>query len=328
MFNLRSLTISTSYLLLNGIEWENILVDHLPNLKHFQLKMSFQFPQCNDIDNEVDEFLATFQTNFWIEKHQWFVRCDWNSSNPFNHAILYTLPYAFNDFHFTNESSSKSTLPNEEDYWLYNRVQILQLENNKLNSFLSFSIQFPNISHLDIILPFNTNFLFNIPSLNHLKSLDITLLSGDSAYDQLQFLINRAPHLHLLRFSHLFDLEMMLFKITNPSIRRLDFFTKESMLYSWYFNLKQCLALAHSSLGQQCQTLVIDVENRTNIIDLINHMTNLQSIIFQCKDDKWKFGTSAINDDEFIQWLHEHLPVTCSISRQIDRTSIIQIWIR
>ncbi|CAF3217617.1 unnamed protein product [Rotaria sp. Silwood2] len=327
MLNLRYLTLSTSYILLNGNEWKKILINFLPNLKIFQLKMDFHFPESNNLEDKVDELLDTFQTDFWIQKHRWFVRCDWNPSNAFSQAILYTLPYAFHDFHFINESCSKSTCPNEEDYWCYNQVQILQHENSISDNFEYFPIQFPNISHLEIILPFNEKLLSNIPSLDHLISLDVTLLPGDSVYNQLQLLLNRAPRLHLLRFSHVSDLEIILFKIQNTSIRRLDFFTKESMLYSWYFNKEQCIALANSSLGRQCQTLVIDIKHRTNVHDLINNMSNLQSLIFQCKDDKWNHKTSSSTNDELIQWLHGYLPSTCSISRNINQTSILQVWI-
>ena len=328
IINLQYLTLRTSYLLLDGNEWENLLINYLPNLKVFQFKMDFQFPENTNLEDQVDELLNTFQTDYWIKKHQWFVRCDWNPSNPFNQAILYTLPYAFNDFNFLNEFHSKSTCYNEKDYWSYNHVNILQHESNLSNNFIYLPIRFLNISHLEIILPFNEKFLSNILSLDHLYSLDVTLLPGDSVYYQLQTLLNLASNLHLLRFSHLSDFEMMLFKIFNKSIRRLDFFTKESMLYSWYFNKEQCITLANSSLGQQCQTLVIDVKNRTNIIDLINHMPNLQSLTFQCKDDKWNNKVSSIINDELLQWLNEHLPFTCSIFRHKDQTSIIQIWIR
>ena len=100
------------------------------------------------------------------------------------------------------------------------------------------------------------------------------------------------------------------------------------MLYSWYFNKEQCISLANSSLGQQCQNLVIDIKNRTNILDLINNMSNLQSLTFQCKDDKWNNRKMLVINDELLQWLHEHLPSTCSIMRQTNQTSIIQLWIR
>ncbi|CAF3460064.1 unnamed protein product [Rotaria socialis] len=326
--NLRYLTLTTTYLILNGHEWQNILSQYLPKVELFRLKMDFHFRQGNNIECKIDELLDTFQTHFWIIKHRWFVRCDWNPSNAFNQASLYTLPYAFDDLNFISESNSKSTCPNKHDFSCYNHVRTLQIESTASNHFVYFPIQFSNISHLEIFLPFNEQFLCNIPSLDRLKSLDVTLLPGDTVYDQLQLLLDRAPRLHLLRFSHLSDLESRLFEIHNASIRRLEFFTKESMLYSWYFDKQQCLSLANSSLGRQCQTLVVDVNDRNNVNDLIKNMKNLQSLVCQCKEDKWTHRKISSVNDEFIQWLTEHLPSTCSISRNAYENSIIQMWIR
>ncbi|UJR32646.1 hypothetical protein I4U23_020106 [Adineta vaga] len=181
---------------------------------------------------------------------------------------------------------------------------------------------------LYLILPFNEEFLRNISSLNHLKSLDVTLLSSPSAYEQLQCLLNRAPHLYLLRFSHLSDLDVTLFSLTNQSIRRVDFFNKQSMIYNSYFNTDECHSLASSPLGRQCQTLVIDVQHRNDILNLINTMTNLRSLTFQCKDDRGKQKLLSTMNDELIQWFHEQLPSTCSISRDTHVSSILQMWIR
>jgi hypothetical protein len=325
MTNLRSLTYHRSHLFLKGNEWEDIFIQYLPNIKYFRCKMNFQFSPIDDIEDKIDELLATYQTDFWIKKHQWFVQCDWNPTDPLNHASLYTLPYNFNDFHLPNELYSKSTCLNNEDFWSYEQVKNLQCKQNISDHC---PIQFPNLSQLELILPFNENLFFHIPSLDHLTSLDVTLLPDDSVYDQLQSVLNRAPHLYLLRFSHLSELKMILFQLKNPSIRRLDFFTKESTLCSWYLNREYCLALANSSLGQQCQILVIDVEHRTNVMDLINHMTKLQSLTFECKEDKWNYKPSISTMDELLQWFHEHLPSTCSISRDINKTSIFRLWIR
>ena len=326
MPNLRSLTYNRSFLGLKGDEWEEIFLRYLTKVRSFRLRMNFQFAPTDHIEDKVDELLATFQTDFWMKKHRWFVRCDWNSHDPFHHASLYTLPYAFRDFHLTNGLDSKSTCPNEDDdCWSYEQVRDLICEKNISNSC---PIKFLHLDHLQIILPFNENFFLNIPALDHLTTLDVTLLPDESVYDQLQTVLNRALHLDLLRFSHLSELEMVLFQLKNSSIRRLDFFTKESMIYSWYFNREQCIALADSSLGQQCQTLGIDVEHRTSILELFNRMTKLQSLTFRCEDDKRKYRSSMSTTDELLQWFHEHLPSTCSIARHVDQTSIFRLWIR
>lgn len=326
--HLRSLNITTSYLLLDGDEWQAILVEHLPHLTRFQFKMSFQFPQNYNVDDAADELLATFQTDFWLKKRQCFVRCEWNAADPFNGASLYSLPCPFTEYRFNNELCAKSTLPKQVECHSYDHVKSLQYESSTLNQSVCTSARFPNLSHLAIILPFNDEFLRSISPLHHLKSLDVTLLSNESAYEQLQRLLNLAPQLYLLRFSHLSDLSTALFAMTNASIRRLDFFNKQSMIYSWYFDKDQCHSLASSLLGRQCQTLAIDVQHRSNVLDLIDRMTELRSLTFQCKDDKGYQKLLTTADDELVQWFRQHLPSTCSICRDAHLSSILQMWIR
>lgn len=327
-FNLRRLTLSIFSTLIDGNEWQNILSQCLPKIEAFRLKMEFNLPQTSSIENSINRLLDTFQTNFWIRKHRWFVRCDWNPSNTLDQVLLYTLPYAYEDFNFLNEFHSKSTSSKQVDYKCYSRVRTLQYSSNPSHYFANYSIQFRNISQLILFLPFNQKFLYNIPSLYHLIFLDVSLLPGDTVYAQLQLLLDLAPHLHTLRFSHLSDLDGRLFKIENSSIRRLEFFTKESSLYAWYFTKQQCIELANSPLGRQCQTLVIDIKERTSINDLIENMINLQSLIFECKQDKSANKKVSQTNDEFLEWLKSNLPPTCLISRHSSENTIIQVWIR
>lgn len=70
------------------------------------------------------------------------------------------------------------------------------------------------------------------------------------------------------------------------------------------------------------------VQNRTNIINLINTMIHLRVLNVYSQDDQ--------NNDELIQWLKHHLPSTCIISRNKKHTYTAQsvevktilIWIR
>ena len=325
---LRSLKLSTSKITINGHEWKALLDVHLHQLKHFRLKMDFQFGPDEKKEVMVTTLLASFQTTYWMVKKCWFFRCDWSSLSSIQHASLYTLPYAFDEFHFLNRFYSKSTCPNEKDFWVYEHVRSLAHIDNLSSTPAYFPWRFLDLVHLEMVLPCCDSFLTVIPSLTKLSSLDLTILPGEKAYAQLQILLDRAIRLRQLKFSHLSDLSLTLFQLTNPSVRRLDFFTKESMLYSWYFNREQCIAFAHSSLGQQCETLVVDLKHRNNILELIDRMPNLRSLIFQCRDDVYTRQSSSTHADELLQWLTERLPSTCSISREEDQTSIAQIWIR
>ncbi|CAF1282796.1 unnamed protein product, partial [Rotaria sp. Silwood1] len=71
----------------------------------------------NNQEEEVDILLNSFSTQFWLEIRQQYVRCDWISSAIIKDATLYTLPYAFEKFSYCDTTYSKSTCPNEIDFW-------------------------------------------------------------------------------------------------------------------------------------------------------------------------------------------------------------------
>lgn len=318
MITLCSLTIETSDIYLNGYDWENILNKYLPNLKIFQLKMNFELSKEINRENQIDILLDSFQTPFWVEKHRWFVQCDWSLSKLHQYAVLYTLPHIFNDFLYDNLCQSKSTSPSKQNSYLYNCVNSLQYVEYEYHSSYSSSIQFLNIHHLYLTLPFHNRLWSLIPRLNQLTSLDVRL-NNKLAYYYLQTLLDHTSRLYSLTFRCLQNISLVLFHLKNSSIRRLDFISM-STLPIGHFNSFECDLLGKSSLGQQCNILLIKVQNRLNIIQLIEIMSNLRSLIIQCEDDN-------LGNNELIQWLHEHLPSTYSINRDLNEPSKIRLWI-
>ncbi|CAF1093350.1 unnamed protein product [Rotaria sordida] len=328
--NLRHLTLETMKINCNGCHWKQILVNYLGNLKVFRLKMNLNFSPHRNIEKQVNELIDSFRSSFWIEEHQWFVRCDWNPFNITNHAILYTLPYRFDKCFNFDSIFTKSTSPNDKHYWSYDRVQTLSYENSENDlskDSILFSARFPNLHHLKMSFPFQLDFNSCISSLNRLISLNATLRHTDSTFIQSQDLFYRSIHLYSFRLSYIKDIPMELFRMKSRSIHRLDFLTKFKSNIR-YFNNEECLTLINSFLGRQCQVLLIGIENRTSIIDLINQLFNLRSLICQCKDDKSIHSkSSSSSNDELIQWLSNNFPSTYFISRDIKRTSFIRIWI-
>jgi hypothetical protein len=329
--NLYHLTIHTSSIYINGHEWKKIILNHLPKIKIFRLRMDFSFPaqQQKTKEEQIDELLNSFSTSFWIEEHRWFVRYHSNPTNTFNYAILYTLPYAFPAFTYVGECLSKSTCPNEKDFWSYDRVQALEYSNRTeylCTELSTNSSCFPNLRHLKIDLPFDEYFLTAVPSLHHLTSLHITSIE-DSACFHLQSILDRAPHLYSLTVEFGPSIQSSLYQVKNTSIRRLVFTVTSFKIFHQCLSDVECDLLINSPLGLQCEFLEAHVKCRSSIFDLIAKMPNLRSITFRCEDDAWDIWNSSSTDDELIIWLRNHLPTRCSISRDPKRMWYIQIWI-
>ena len=114
MPNLCYLTLETMNICMNGHEWEKLIANYLPKLKIFRLKMTFNFSNNDNIFEQTDELVDSFRTSFWIEQHQWYVRCDCYYSSYSAIGTLYTLPYTFNECSYLNSLYSKSTKPDDE----------------------------------------------------------------------------------------------------------------------------------------------------------------------------------------------------------------------
>ncbi|CAF1359043.1 unnamed protein product [Rotaria sp. Silwood1] len=328
--NLIYLKLETFDIYCNGYEWENILVSDLSKIKFFNLKMNLNFPNHNHINQQANELLDTFRTYFWLVEHQWYVRCDWDPLNIFSYGILYTLPYNFNDCFYFDTISSKSTCPFNTDYWSYDRVLILSHknpENDLSKDLILFSARFSQIRYLKISFPFDEKFWSCIPLLNRLISINIIFLSTDHAYSQLQDLLNRTVHLYSLKLSNTKNVSMKFFTITSPSVRRLDLITKFKSSIR-YFNADECSSLVNNSpFIQQCEVLLIGIKYRSNIVEFINALPNLRSLICNCKDDEYNVWSSSSTNDELIEWLKNRLPSTYMISRDEKRPYLIRLWI-
>lgn len=105
------------------------------------------------------------------------------------------------------------------------------------------------------------------------------------------------------------------------SVRYLDLQGQDQSGERHCYNEQQCLALAQSPLGKQCEHLLIEVDKRANIADLINKMKQLRTLSVLCRDRKG-------NGDELIKWLQSRVPSTCSFVRDPTPTHDIRLWIR
>jgi hypothetical protein len=136
---------------------------------------------------------------------------------------------------------------------------------------------------------------------------------------KLQSLIDRSSNLRSLTYFSWSNQNIFPFEIKNSSIRQLDL-RSPNLVYDYL----HCIELSRSSIGQQCQVLLINVEQRTNIMYLINHMNNLRALIVECP----KTLQTSKKDENLIEWLQQNLPPTCVILNTNKTDDNIRLWIR
>ncbi|CAF1032880.1 unnamed protein product [Adineta steineri] len=332
LLNLCHLKIETWDISISGSQWERIITTYLPKLKIFQLKMRNEVRDNEPLENQINELLDSFRTRFWLVEHKWFVRCYGQSQNDINYSFLYTLPYAFKHFYAHSPYISlKSTAPSDNDYWAYDCVNYLSYEPHLFADLAMSQIHFPNIHKLSISLPFDDRFLTIISKFDHLLSMYVKVEDdNDSVIPQLQLLLDQAPRLHSLVFGPWMTSFSQVPPIenTSASVYELNLQGYADRDHLRCFDAHQCTTLSRSPLGVQCKMLHIKVLNRTNILYLVNTMSNLQALNVHCEDDNWNEEEDLSTEDELLEWLRQHLPSTCTITRDTYYVHDILLWIR
>ncbi len=328
MPNLSNLKLEVFKINWNGYDWENLLTNHLPNIKLFQFKMNFKFLRDIKIEHQINELLDSFRTPFWLDKHRWFVRCHWfpfpEKVMDIEYNIIYTLPYAFKEFDHLRKYCIKSTCPNEEDYYVYNYVQTIPY--NHRTNYRDETIppfQFSNLRQCPIHLFLNDQFHIYNASLSKLTTLFITSSSfKPTDYKNLQTLVHKAPQLFSLIPQYSSIVLKDILQLTNTSIRLLDFrysYTSNGI----FFNHRDCFDLVKSSLGHQCKFLLINLENRADVLYLIKNISNLRSLIVRCP-----YNPRSKRDDTLYQWLCDNLPSTYVIMKYSRYSyDYVRLWI-
>jgi hypothetical protein len=326
MPNLCHLKLKIVEIFITGYQWEEIIRKYLPKLKIFQLTMHL-IPSTNKHEeDQLNKIIDTFRTKFWIDEHQWFVRCYWGIASDDHLPELITLsssPYTFPMN--TLCTLSKSTSPLNDEYLAYNRVKNLFYKSLDFTDWMVSNVRLSNIQNLHLSLPFEEQFLTVVTKFDRLRSLIIVVENGENLNiipSQLQYLLDRAPRLRSLGFGEwsTFGLPVPPIGFTSASVRHL-------ILRTITYDDEQCMQLSHSPLGRQCETLSISVEYRRNIIELINNMPQLQALVVRCKEEDGSTKENN-NTNEFAEWLRKQLPSTCTINEIRYSIHDVRIWIR
>ncbi|CAF3465173.1 unnamed protein product [Rotaria sp. Silwood2] len=312
--NLRNLIVRSTCLL-TGHQWKKIAIDHLPNIKKLKFEMCFNLEENGYTKQQLDELFDTFRTPFWINEHQWFVRCHWQHWDLHHDTQIYTIPYCFDKLiNFHQTIWCKSTCPNHLDYWSYDSVHTASLGHNLDRNWPLYPMRLPKLTSLVIEFPMHPRLWKIIPNVNYLTSMSVRQY-GNTKESELLYLFSRAPNLYSLTINR--ERTVISMPIKTTSIRKLNF-TKYSDNGS--FDIGKCSALVQSSLGRQCEILTVAIQTRSNVLDLVQTMPNLRILFCHCHSDRY--------NNEFIDWLRDHLPPMCTFRKVLGYSSEIEILIK
>jgi len=126
---------------------------------------------------KVEQYLATYRTPFWIEHHQWFIRCHWGLWMERLLIYVYSLPYAFDCFSILyNESNfnTKST-SSRKMHFSYDSVRSVAYDPSFFNDDVLSRIQLINTEILYLQFPIDHRFLSIIPNFEKLLALNVII---------------------------------------------------------------------------------------------------------------------------------------------------------
>jgi hypothetical protein len=285
--------------------------------------LDFDFDQ--NIPERMNELIDSFRTSFWTDERRWFVRCFVCEKT----IYLCTLSAALPSYQDTFPELFISTYPDDDLQNLCN--DMTEIFNYTFFYYpISSYLRLTNLKDLKIKFPINNQFWSIVPNLNQLKSVTV-FVNANTSQSELQTLLNRAPHLNQLTIyqNDILPLQIDLLKCTNTSVRQLDLEQCDP-----YFNEEECMVLAHSSLGAQCQTLSIAVNNRECILNLLYNMNNLRALNVRWEGEMYseRLLTETDNEnvshkDEIVQWLKERLLSRYLIATDSEFANRILIWI-
>jgi hypothetical protein len=332
MTSLRSLSIQTKYFLWHGDKWQQLIAHHLPNITVFRLHMSeFNLNESiYNIDSFVDNLLETFRTPFWLSERQWFVRCEWRNEDisRMKNICLYTLPFWLDTSYVVSyQMKSKSTCHDQYEKYSFTLVHSVSLLNDERCVESLFPYQFINVRSLKLSLPIDPYFRSILPNLTYLTSLSVSTNGCKLSTIQLETMINTAPYLYSLTVDEHTALQLGKLKLTTNSIRRVHCLASAGT-FAAYFDTRECSTFIHSTLGHQCEVFFVKVAHRSNIIELVNGISHLRSLICRCKQDRYRsHWSSPRGNDELIEWLQDQVSSNCSISRDPWFFQQLRFWI-
>jgi hypothetical protein len=117
--------------IINGSQWEKFIEMNLPLLTKFEFFFDdLTFVNQNSLN--IQSYIQPFRTSFWLEKHQWYIACDYIKTGSV--IRLYSLPICKSVFiYYTNEKiiSCSTLITTDNQIDLTHEVHEINLNLNE-----------------------------------------------------------------------------------------------------------------------------------------------------------------------------------------------------
>ncbi len=119
-----------------------MIINYLPKLKVFRLKMEFYFRDRIKTRRYANQLLNSFQTQFWLAEREWFIRLHYHPGSGSNYVCLYTR---------IEVSGCRSTCSNDDNQsWSYDHVHTVHYRVSLSEALILNQSCFVNIQHLSL----------------------------------------------------------------------------------------------------------------------------------------------------------------------------------
>lgn len=275
----------------DGQIWEKLIKSSMPLLKKFQFY--FKFWRDFNVASDMKQVVSTFSTPFYLEQKSWFIQCD-AQRQQFSIAILYSLPFAFENFEIVTNSFTESISTwnncsnNKYENSLYENVKELTV-NVVCDKFIKL---FNPTNVVDLTLKFSCYSIEWLFSMKELSKLTLGHQFNMSSKDFFHLLKNASFLRSLVLSYHTLKLvtnewkEKAICKLLSQKIHSLELSTDECFPVSIYeyINIYDLLPIVRI-FGERCRYLTINVYSR-NIVSgfLLPNFQNLRSLKVYLQD--------------------------------------------
>ncbi|CAF0908333.1 unnamed protein product [Adineta steineri] len=257
--------------LLYGFQWELFISETLIHLKKFYLKI----PITEQSDNEINFYLNTFQSPWWINEKKWFMEYF-----PVENTFM-TVPYFAPKI--IDNSIVDSFFMMKRSELSYSNIREMKLHFDELNPiYLSIDHyygRFCNVNRLSFNGHLTGNILINIRHLINMDKVEHFQFSStiEHFHELAQFIQDMTNlsslHIQCIHVLHIFNL------ISSPlaSVRRLDLYGHQTKTRSLLLKRVRFLfpAVIH---------LTMEYHSRRLLRYVLNKLVYLEQIHFRLKD--------------------------------------------